>query len=177
MTPDGFGIGASAPRKEDARLLHGRGCFVSDITMPGLQDVAFLRSPVAHANIRARRKPAGHETTILFRDDLTNVAPIVTRSAMPGYKLSEFHPLAAKRVRFVGEPIALCIAATRAEAEDLTELVDVDYEELPAIASSAAGRKPNAVRLHEHWSDNLFLETSFDSGIDVRCHMRPSRSS
>ncbi|HTC10856.1 MAG TPA: xanthine dehydrogenase family protein molybdopterin-binding subunit [Acetobacteraceae bacterium] len=166
MTPDGFGIGASAPRKEDARLLHGRGCFVSDITMPGLQDVAFLRSPVAHANIPARRKPAGHETTILFRDDLTNVAPIVTRSAMPGYKLSEFHPLAAKRVRFVGEPIALCIAATRAEAEDLAELIDIDYQELPAIASSAAGRKPNAVRLHEHWSDNLFLETSFDSGME-----------
>lgn len=167
MTPDGFGIGASAPRKEDARLLHGRGCFVSDITMPGLQDVAFLRSPVAHARIRARHKPAGHDTTILFRDDLTNVAPIVTRSAMAGYKLSEFHPLAADKVRFVGEPIAVCIAANRAEAEDLAELIDIDYEELPAIASSAAGRKPDAVRLHEHWPDNLFLETSFDSGMDA----------
>ena len=51
MTPDGFGIGARAPRKEDARHLRGRGCFVSDIHMAGLQDVAFLRSPVAHARI------------------------------------------------------------------------------------------------------------------------------
>jgi carbon-monoxide dehydrogenase large subunit len=164
---DGFGIGARAPRKEDARHLHGRGCFVSDIYMAGLQDVAFLRSPVAHARIVRRAKPAGHETSVFFGDDLTDVAPIVTRSAMPGYKLSEFHPLAAQRVRFVGEPVAMCVAPNRAAAEDLTEHVEVDYAELPAIASSAAGRAPGAARLHEHWPDNLFLETAFDSGIDA----------
>ena len=117
------------------------------------------------ASCNAPNQP-GIESNVFFRDDLVNVAPIVTRSAMPGYKLSEFHPLAADRVRFVGEPVAMCVAASRAAAEDLTELVEVDYAELPAIASSAAGRASGAVRLHEHWSDNLFLETSFDSGID-----------
>jgi aerobic carbon-monoxide dehydrogenase large subunit len=167
MTPNGFDIGARAPRKEDARHLHGRGCFVSDIAMAGLQDVAFLRSPVAHARIVGRAKPLGHEASVFFREDLIGVSPIVTRSAMQGYKLSEFHPLAAERVRFVGEPVAMCIAASRAAAEDLTELLDVDYAELPAIASSAAGRAPGAARLHEHWPDNLFLETAFDSGIDA----------
>lgn len=166
MTGTGFGIGARAPRKEDDRHLYGRGCFVSDIHMAGLQDVAFLRSPVAHARILRRSKPQGRDDSVFFRNDLVNVAPILTRSAMPGYKLSEFHPLAADKVRFVGEPVAMCIAPTRAAAEDLAELVDVEYEELPAIASSAAGRAPGAVRLHEHWPDNLFLETAFDSGID-----------
>ena len=175
MTPDGFGIGASAPRKEDARHLRGRGCFVSDIAMAGLQDVAFLRSPVAHARIVRRSKPAAHAASVFFRDDLIGAAAIVTRSAMVGYKLSEFHPLAADRVRFVGEPVAMCIAASRAAAEDLTELVEVDYEELPAIASSAAGRAPGAARLHEHWGDNLFLETAFDSGIDAVAATAPVR--
>jgi len=87
MTPDGFGIGASTPRKEDARHLRGRGCFVSDIAMAGLQDVAFLRSPVAHARIVRRAKPAAHAANVFFRDDLVGAAPIVTRSAMAGYKL------------------------------------------------------------------------------------------
>jgi carbon-monoxide dehydrogenase large subunit len=167
MTSEGFGIGARAPRKEDARLLHGRGCYAADIAMPGLQDVAFLRSPLAHARIVRRAKPQGRERDILFRDDLTGVSPIVTRSAIAGYKLSEFHPLAADRVRFVGEPVAMCIAPNRAAAEDLAELAEVEYEELPAVASSAAGRAPGVARLHEHWPDNLFLETSFDSGLDA----------
>ena len=175
MTPDGFGIGASAPRKEDARHLRGRGCFVSDIAMAGLQDVACLRSPVAHARIVRRAKPATHAASVFFRDDLIGAAPIVTRSAMAGYKLSEFHPLAADRVRFVGEPVAMCVAASRALAEDLAELIEVDYEELPAIASSAAGRAPGAVRLHDHWGDNLFLETAFDSGIDAVAAAAPVR--
>ncbi len=173
MTPDG--IGASVLRKEDARHLRGRGCFVSDIAMAGLQDVAFLRSPVAHARIVRRAKPAAHAASVFFRDDLIGAAPIVTRSAMAGYKLSEFHPLAADRVRFVGEPVAMCIAASRAAAEDLAELVEIDYEELPAIASSAAGRAPGAVRLHDHWGDNLFLETAFDSGIDAVAATAPVR--
>lgn len=167
MSRDGFGIGARVPRKEDGRLLHGRGYFVADIHLPGLHDVAFLRSPVAHANIIRRVKPHGCEASVFFRNDLSGVVPIITRSALPGYRLSEYHPLAADRVRFVGEPVAMCIADTRAAAEDLTELVEVEYNELPAIASSVAGRAPDAVHLHEHWPDNLFLETGFDSGIDA----------
>jgi carbon-monoxide dehydrogenase large subunit len=160
------GIGASVRRKEDARHLHGRGCFVADIRMPGLQEVAFLRSSLAHARIVSRTKPQGHEDEILFQQDLTGVAPVIARSALPGYKVSEYPALAGDRVRFVGEPIACCIAQTRAAAEDLTELVQVEYDELPAIVSSAAGRAPGAILLHGHWGDNLFLETNFDSGIE-----------
>ncbi|HEX5325027.1 MAG TPA: molybdopterin cofactor-binding domain-containing protein, partial [Acetobacteraceae bacterium] len=163
----GTGIGARVRRKEDARHLHGHGCFVGDIRMPGMQEVAFMRSPVAHARIVHRAKPPGHETDVFFLDDLTGVAPVVTRSALPGYKLSDYPALAGARVRFVGEPIAMCVAANRAAAEDLTELVEVEYDELPPIVSCSAGRAPGAALLHEQWGDNLFLQTAFDSGIDA----------
>lgn len=133
--------------------------------MAGMQDVAFVRSPLAHARILHRGKPQGHEDSVFFADDLTGVSPIVTRSALPGYKVSEYPPLATERVRYVGEPIAMCVADNRAHAEDLAELVQVEYEELPPIASCAAGRASGAALLHEHWGDNLFLETTIESGF------------
>ena len=159
----GDGIGARLRRKEDVRLLAGRGQYVSDIRIAGMRDVAFLRSPVAHARILSRRKPEGAE--VFFLDDLAGVKPIITRSAIPGYKLSEWPVMAADRVRYVGEVVAMCLADSRAAAEDLCEQVEVEYEELTPITSCAAGRAPGAPLLHEHWGDNLFLQTSFDSGI------------
>ena len=95
----GEGIGARVRRKEDARHLAGRGQFVADLRLPGMQDVAFLRSPHAHAAITGRRKPAGAEAQVFFLDDLAGVQPIVTRSSIPGYKLSAWPVLAAEKVR------------------------------------------------------------------------------
>lgn len=161
---EGEGVGARVRRKEDARHLAGRGQFVADIRLPGMQDVAFLRSPHAHARIAARRKPAGAEDRVVFLEDLAGVRPIVTRSSIPGYKLSAWPVLAAEKVRYAGEPVAMCIAPTRAAAEDLAEQVEVEYAPLPAIASSAAGRAPGAALLHEEWGDNLFLDMTVDLG-------------
>ncbi|MCU0888510.1 MAG: xanthine dehydrogenase family protein molybdopterin-binding subunit [Rubritepida sp.] len=160
----GEGIGARVRRKEDARHLAGRGQFVADIRMPGLQDVAFLRSPHAHARISARRKPAGAEGRVFFLADLDGALPIVTRSSIPGYKLSSWPVLAEDRVRYVGEMVAMCVGATRAAAEDLAELVEVDYAPLPPIVSAAAGRAADAALLHEAWGDNLFLDMKVDLG-------------
>jgi carbon-monoxide dehydrogenase large subunit len=168
MTHDnqGEGIGARVPRKEDDRHLHGRGHFTGDIRLPGMREVAFLRSPIAHALITRQSKPQGYEDSVFFHSDLPGVAPITTRSSIPGYKVSDYPALATGRVRFVGELVAMCVAGNRAAAEDLCELVDVDYDELPVIASSTAGRQRDAALLHREWGDNLFLETSFDRGMD-----------
>jgi carbon-monoxide dehydrogenase large subunit len=163
----GEGIGARVRRKEDVRHLHGRGRFVGDIHMAGLQEVAFLRSPFAHAKISARSTTAEQARNTFFADDLTGVTAIITESSIPGYKASKYPILATDKVRFVGEPVAMCIAKSRALAEDFIEAIDIQYEELPVIASCTAGRRVDAVLLHEHWGDNLFLETSFDSGIDA----------
>src|SRR5258706_10893070 len=84
------GIGASVLRKEDARHLRGRGQFAGDIRIPGMKEVAFVRSPVAHAIITHRAKPQGFEGSVMFSDDLKAVLPIVTRSSIPGYKVSEY---------------------------------------------------------------------------------------
>jgi carbon-monoxide dehydrogenase large subunit len=160
------GIGASVLRKEDARHLRGRGQFAGDIRIPGMKEVAFVRSPVAHAIVTHRAKPQGCEGSVMFSDDLKAVLPIVTRSSIPGYKVSEYPVLATDRVRFVGEMVAMCVAENRAAAEDICELVDVEYDELDAVVSCTAGRAKDAALLHESWGDNLFLTTAFDQNME-----------
>lgn len=162
----GEGIGARVLRKEDARHLRGRGQFVGDIRIPGMREVAFLRSPVAHAIIRERKKPTGFEDSVFFNEDLKAVLPITTRSSIPGYKISDYPIIAAERVRFVGEIVAMCVAVNRAGAEDICDFVDVQYQELDPIVNCAAGRAPGVAPLHKGWADNLFLRTSFDQGMD-----------
>jgi aerobic carbon-monoxide dehydrogenase large subunit len=158
------GIGARVLRKEDDRFLRGGGCYVADIALPGLREVAFLRSPLAHARIRSIRKPPGAEASVFVRDDL-DIAPVQAKLAHPGFKPSDHPPLAHSKVRFVGEAIAMVIAATRAEAEDLLALVELDFEELPAVVDVIEARDAPPALVHEGWQDNVFLETAFDKGI------------
>jgi aerobic carbon-monoxide dehydrogenase large subunit len=135
----GQGIGARVPRKEDARHLHGRGNFVSDIVMPGQREVMFLRSPIAHGNLRRITKPAGLESAVYTRADITAIRDIEAPSTLPTYKLSAQPPLAHGKVRFVGEPVAMVVAKTRADAEDIAEQIELDIEELPALAFTTIG--------------------------------------
>ena len=160
------GVGASLPRKEDCRLLHGRGEFVADIAMSGAMDVAFVRSPLAHARVRGVTKPAGAEGERVFAGaDLAGVKPIVARSGLPGFKVSEQPVLAASRVRYAGELIAACMGETRAAAEDLASRVALDLEELPAVADMLHARAPDAPLLHPQWGDNVFLESVVDGDL------------
>ena len=163
----GQGIGARVPRKEDSRHLHGRGQYVSDMVLSGQMEVAFLRSPVAHGRIRAIRKPVGSEGRVFVREDLVEASDIASPSSLPTYKLSSQPPLAHGKVRFVGEPVVMCVAKTRAEAEDLSELVELDIEELPALVDADAARLEKSVRVHEDWDDNLFLTLSVDNDFEA----------
>ena len=174
------GVGCSVPRLEDERFLRGEGEFVADIRLPGMRELAFVRSPLAHALIRGIKKPAG---AVFTAADLAGVAPIVANSALPGFRTSEQPVLAHERVRYVGEPIAACVAASRAEAEDLAAAVAVDFEELPAVVDMREALA-TPTRLHAHWPDNVFLETfvavapeRFAAGapITVRRRLRTAR--
>lgn len=142
-------IGQRLPRKEDARLLTGRGSFVDDIALPGMMHVAFVRSPIARGRVKsidcgAARALPGVRAVYTARDlarigiempDIFMVHPA------PGLKV---HPLSDDRVAQVGDPVALVIAESRYIAEDAAELVVVDYEpEAPviSIADAKSGAK------------------------------------
>ena len=158
------GVGASVLRVEDDRHLRGQGEFIADLRLAGMQNLAFVRSPLAHALIHGVRRPDGSENRVFTAADLAGVGPIIANSALPGFKLSAQPVLAMDRVRHVGEAIAVCVAPTRAEAEDLAEQVVLDLEELPAVSDMLAGRRTDAPQLHAHWGDNVFLETRVDLG-------------
>lgn len=159
------GVGARLPRREDDRLMRGRGQYVGDIRLPGLQDVAFVRSPLAHARIRAIHVPEAYRDRVFTASDLDDVQSIRAVSGLAGFKVSEQPVLATDKVRQVGELIAICLAPTRAEAEDIAASVVLDLEELPAIHDMLAAREPGSALVHEHWGDNVFLETLVDVNI------------
>jgi carbon-monoxide dehydrogenase large subunit len=159
------GVGARLPRKEDERLVRGLGQYVGDIRLPGMQDVAFVRSPLAHARIRGVDIPAAFRDRVFTAADLDGVKAIRAVSGLPGFKVSEQPPLAAGKARRVGELIAMCVARTRAEAEDIASSVTLDLDELPIVHDMRAARDPGAALVHEHWGDNVFLETAVDIGI------------
>ncbi|MFG1363559.1 xanthine dehydrogenase family protein molybdopterin-binding subunit [Xanthobacter versatilis] len=161
------GVGARLPRKEDDRLMRGRGQFIADIRMTGMQDVAFVRSPLAHARIRAIHVPDDLKGRVFTAADLDGVKPIRAVSGLPGFKVSEQPVLALGKVRQVGELIAICVADTRAEAEDMAARVELDLEELPALHDMLEARKPGAPLVHEHWGDNVFLESLVNINIEA----------
>src|SRR4051794_13388628 len=179
------GVGARLLRKEDDRLMRGRGEFVADIRLAGMQDVAFVRSPLAHARIRGISIPPQYKDNVIIAADLVGVKPIRAVSGLPGFKISEQPVLAVDKVRQVGELVAMCVAPTRAEAEDIAASVELDLEELPAVYDMLEARKPGAALVHEHWGDNVFLETAvdvnfeqpLDAAIKVTREIRTARQS
>lgn len=168
------GVGASLLRKEDARYLLGRGRYVGDIRYPGMLEMAFVRSPFAHAKINGIKKPEGAEHDIFTADDLIGVKGIRADSGLPGFRSSVQPILATPKTRHVGEPIVACLAKTRAQAEDLADLVDIDFEELPAVHDMKKAMDSSAPLLHQEWDKNCFLESEikidFEESIkDAAC--------
>lgn len=171
------GVGASLPRKEDARLMRGRGQFVGDIRLPNMLDVAFLRSPYAHGKIQGLDIPEALKRQVFSAADLKGVKAIRAVSGLPGFKVSEQPILAQDKVRHVGELVAMCVASSRAEAEDLVAQVGFRVEELRPVVDMEFGRTAQAPLLHEHWPDNVFLETNIhvNSSIFEQAKIRVTR--
>ena len=161
----GKGVGARLPRKEDRRFLLGQGEYVANIRLPGMLEVAFVRSPMAHGRIQAIKKPSGLESLVFTAEDLDGVKPIRAVSALKGFKPSEQPILARDKVRQVGELVAMCVAQTRAESEDLADLTEISLEELPAVVDMLEARLNPPALVHEDWGDNVFLESLVDDDL------------
>jgi aerobic carbon-monoxide dehydrogenase large subunit len=161
-----FGIGASVLRKEDERFLRGRGQYVGDHRFPGMRDVAFVRSPVAHGRLRQIRVPERFRGAVFTAEHLIGVKPIVSAPPLKGFKRSAEPILATGKLRYVGEIVAMCVARTRAEAEDIAGAVTVEYDELPVVADMLAASADASVLVHEEWGDNIFVTFSAGGPID-----------
>jgi len=163
----GFGVGASVQRKEDDRFLRGRGQYVADFHLPNTHEVAFVRSPVAHARIRGIDVPERHAGSVYTASDLTGVEPIRSATVLGHFKSSGEPILCGDKVRYVGELVAMCVGRTRAEAEDIAATVMVDYDELPPVVDMLAAREPGAPLVHEEWGDNIACRFSQDGDLSA----------
>lgn len=159
-------IGASVKRKEDPRLLTGRGKYVADFGLPGMLHAAVLRS--AHAHARLLRIDSSSAlalpgvVAVITAQDLGSVGPIPVRlGPRPALVACLQPPLATDKVRYAGEPVAVVIAASRYLAEDAMDAILVEYEPLPAVADAQRAIEPGAPVLHEVISGNIVerLET------------------
>jgi carbon-monoxide dehydrogenase large subunit len=163
---DGRWIGAAVPRKEDRRMLLGRGRFTGDLTRPGLLHAAFVRSPHAHALVNkidtaaASRAPG---VTGLFTAESLGHPCLLAMLERDEFVPTPMPILAEKRARFVGEPVAVVVADDAYRAEDAAELVEVDWEPQPAAASLETAGAVDAPRLHDHGNCLVDL-LMFDDG-------------
>ena len=153
-------IGAPVRRGEDIRFLTGRATFIDDVKLPGMLHAAVLRSPHAHARILAvdaadALKLPGVACVLTFADLPAGVKPIPLRMyALEGLDRFLQYPLARNKVAYVGEPVALAVAADRYAAEDAVDAVRVDYEPLKAVADVDAALRDEVV-VHEEQGSNV----------------------
>ena len=131
-------IGQRLPRKEDARLLTGRGTFVDDVVLPGMLHVAFVRSPIARGRIRSIDSASAREMpgvyAVLTAVDLDRLKVQMLSFFLRAVEV-ETPMLATDRVAYVGDPVAMVVAQDRYIAEDAASLVTVDYAEEEAVVS------------------------------------------
>ncbi len=160
-------VGRSIPRVEDAALLTGRGRFIDDVAVrPGTLHAAMLRSPHAHADVlsidasAAQRAPG--VVAVLAGEDIK----ALTASLVVGVKAPvECWPMAVgRRVRYVGEPVAMVVASDRYLAEDAADLIEVQYRPRPAVVDPLAALSPEAPILHDGFAGNVASDRTFRYG-------------
>jgi carbon-monoxide dehydrogenase large subunit len=148
-------FGSGIRRREDPRLITGTATYTDDLVLPGMVHAVILRSPHAHARIKridtARAKKAPGVVAVYTGADVgTSLAPMPCAWLLPnsGLKIAKYQQLATEIVRYLGECVAVVVAETRYQAQDALELIDVDYQELPATIDPRKAAQKGAPQLH-----------------------------
>jgi carbon-monoxide dehydrogenase large subunit len=163
-------IGRSVPRPNLARLTAGRGQYVTDVVLPRMVHVAFVRSPHAHARIAkldtaTARKAAGVVAVVTGAELAEVITPWVgVLTHLKGIKSAPQHAIAVERACWQGEAVCAVVAKSRAEAEDACALVEVDYEVLPAVTDPETALDAKTPVIHPELGDNLTFERALNAG-------------
>lgn len=171
-----FGIGQPVPRQEDPKLLQGQGRYTDDVALPGQLYAWVFRSPYAHAKVLGLDVSAAREApgvqAVITAGDLSEYGAMIC--AMP-LKNADGSPLrttrrpalASDRLRFVGDPVAVVVAETRAQARDAAELIMLDVDMLPAVTEASAAAAPDAPLLYDDIPGNCVLDFAFGDAAQV----------
>ena len=170
-------IGQSVKRVEDQRFITGKGQYTDDITLPGMTYATFIRSPLAHANIKnidlsAAKNAPGYVASFVGGDIPEAIAGVPCGWQVDfknGDTMKEPpHPLLARtKALHVGDGIAVVIAETQAQAKDAAAMVEVEYEELPAVTDISEALKDGAPQLHDGVPNNKIFDWELGSGLDA----------
>ena len=163
-------FGKKIRRREDPRLLTGTATYLDDIKMPGMHHACVVRSPHAAARIKSLNvKPALARpgvAAVFTGADVKDLGPIPCGASLPGLRTPHHHILAQDRVYLVGHPVAVVVATDRYIAADAVDLIEVDYEVLPAVSDPEKALAPGAPAVHPQWPDNTAF-TFHQEGGDI----------
>ncbi|MER5426043.1 xanthine dehydrogenase family protein molybdopterin-binding subunit [Streptosporangium roseum] len=153
-------VGARTPRREDSRLLAGRGRFVGDVRLPGMVHAVVVRSPIAHGRVTRRaveaaRAADGVLDVVTAEDAATVRLPCV--SLAPGQRESSY-PVLDEAIRYAGQPLAVVVARTAEAAHDAAGLIGFTFEELPAVIGVETAIGSDAPLLYPGWGTNLVTD-------------------
>ena len=157
-------VGKAVKRKEDPRLITGEARYLEDITLPGMTHIAILRSPHAHANIVSINTEAAAAVTgvvgVFTGQDFMDVNPLPCPWPAGGVEnnLNTPRALEVEKVTHVGAGVAVVVAEDRATAQDAVELIDVEWEVLPAVTDAEEATFEGAPQLHENAPNNVCME-------------------
>lgn len=179
VTEDQRHIGVAIPREGVRRLTQGRGQFVDDVELPRLAHVAFWRSPVAHMRIthidRSAAQALPGVIAVVTGPEIARLCKpwVATLGHLAGIKSAPQYPLAIERATWQGEPVVAVVAETRARAEDALALLEVSWEELPAVLDTETALDAATPLIHPELGDNLCFTRSLDTGGVDEAFARP----